>query len=239
MHINRIVWHHTGGGYKPNATDMKSYPRLVNGDGEVVNGNHPILANSAGRKLTKGTYSPHTLNLNSGSGAISVCSMVGGVWDNPQASKAFPRPVQIDALIDETVRLCREFGVTPDREHVLSHAEVEPTLGVKQKNKWDFDYQIRKTGGRNPIAIGDELRQEVRLKLGSRPVVEQQAPAARPTIWQGATGPHVEALQRALGVKPDGAFGPKTRTAVAAFQKSRQLLPDGIVGRMTWAALGL
>jgi peptidoglycan hydrolase-like protein with peptidoglycan-binding domain len=49
----------------------------------------------------------------------------------------------------------------------------------------------------------------------------------------------VAALQRALGVTVDGAFGPVTERAVEAFQSAHGLLVDGIVGPQTRAALGL
>lgn len=39
------------------------------------------------------------------------------------------------------------------------------------------------------------------------------------------------------GLAVDGDFGPKTRAAVIAFQRSRNLAPDGIVGSRTEAAL--
>lgn len=56
----------------------------------------------------------------------------------------------------------------------------------------------------------------------------------------GSTGPEVGKLQerlRALGFDADGTFGPATRAAVTAFQESRGLLPDGIAGPITLAAL--
>ena len=37
----------------------------------------------------------------------------------------------------------------------------------------------------------------------------------------------------------DGAYGPKSKAAVVAFQQSRGLVPDGVVGPKTLAALGL
>lgn len=237
MLYNRITAHHTGGGYSPNATDLAAYPLCIDGDGKVHQGKLPLSANAAGQKLVAGHYYPHTWKLNSGNFGISICSMGGGKWDNPRGSRYFPRQVQVDALISEMARRCREFGIAPSRQHTLTHAEVEPTLGVKQKQKWDFDYQIRQVSARDPVAIGDELRQELVLQLRGQPLTAP--PVSRPELRQGAAGPVVAELQRALGVTADGAFGPKTRAAVVKFQKSRDLLPDGVVSRMTWAALGL
>jgi peptidoglycan L-alanyl-D-glutamate endopeptidase CwlK len=61
----------------------------------------------------------------------------------------------------------------------------------------------------------------------------------------GSKGTKVKILQRRLkkvGFNPgkiDGDFGPATEAAVLAFQKSKALLADGIVGPRTLAALGL
>jgi hypothetical protein len=58
----------------------------------------------------------------------------------------------------------------------------------------------------------------------------------------GASGAAVVTLQKRLAelgyaVKDDGSFGPKTKAAVTLFQRERGLLPDGVVGRKTWAVL--
>jgi len=62
------------------------------------------------------------------------------------------------------------------------------------------------------------------------------------SLRQGAEGPAVRELQavlRRLGqqVTVDGDFGPRTKAAVAAFQRSKGLSPDGVVGRRTLAAI--
>jgi peptidoglycan L-alanyl-D-glutamate endopeptidase CwlK len=65
------------------------------------------------------------------------------------------------------------------------------------------------------------------------------------TLKEGAGGGAVVELQQrlyTLGFPPgaiDGAFGPATEAAVIAFQRSEDLLPDGIVGRKTARALGI
>ena len=62
----------------------------------------------------------------------------------------------------------------------------------------------------------------------------------------GSRGKDVQTLQRTLnrmnpflGLQPDGSFGIKTDAAVRAFQRSKNLKPDGIVGPLTASALGL
>lgn len=53
----------------------------------------------------------------------------------------------------------------------------------------------------------------------------------------GSKGNEVLFVQRALGIKADGDFGPATKAAVIAFQKRVGLTADGIVGPDTWAKL--
>lgn len=64
----------------------------------------------------------------------------------------------------------------------------------------------------------------------------------KPVLRRGSKGSTVAELQRRLfnigfSVKFDGIFGPKTDTAVRAFQRSQNLRSDGIVGPNTWSAL--
>ena len=59
------------------------------------------------------------------------------------------------------------------------------------------------------------------------------------TLKSGAGGGTVVALQRALGVPADGAFGPVTRRAVRRFQRAHGLTVDGIAGPATLGALGI
>ena len=64
------------------------------------------------------------------------------------------------------------------------------------------------------------------------------------TLRKGASGADVTTLQNALVssgqiVAIDGKFGTQTKNAVIAFQRENGLTQDGIVGVLTWAALGV
>lgn len=56
-------------------------------------------------------------------------------------------------------------------------------------------------------------------------------------LRKGSHGRQVSLLQKALGVKADGVFGPETEAAVIAFQRDRGIEADGVVGPETKAAL--
>jgi len=50
-------------------------------------------------------------------------------------------------------------------------------------------------------------------------------------------GEDVRVVQRAVGAREDGVFGPATEIAVGRYQRGRGLLDDGVVGPRTWAAI--
>lgn len=235
MTMNRITWHHTGGSHTPNPTDLRAYHRLLDGDGLAHRGVFDISAN-AGR-LRPGAYAAHTWKLNSGNIGVAVCAMGGSEWGDPFSARSFPTNVQIDAMLNLTADLCEEYGIAPNADLVLSHAEVEQRLGVTQRNKWDFDYHPRgPRKSRNALAIGDELRAELRRILGGKKILPPRP--SRPFLKRGMGGAQVAHLQRLLGMDSvDGLFGPATYAAVKAFQAANELRPDGLVGPMTWAAL--
>lgn len=64
-------------------------------------------------------------------------------------------------------------------------------------------------------------------------------PAPPRDLKLGDTGSDVKSLQAKLGITVDGSFGPKTDTAVKAYQKVHKLTADGVVGPATRKALGL
>jgi peptidoglycan hydrolase-like protein with peptidoglycan-binding domain len=77
----------------------------------------------------------------------------------------------------------------------------------------------------------------------SNALTARTASTSMPTVREGSRGPAVVELQNLLkskGFNPgsaDGVFGPKTKAAVLAFQRSQGIAADGIVGPQTWGRL--
>lgn len=78
----------------------------------------------------------------------------------------------------------------------------------------------------------------------SQPPAAPASPSVPPVLRKGAAGQDVRNLQGLLndsGAKPvlavDGVFGQKTESAVAAYQLSKGVNVDGIVGPVTWGLL--
>ena len=69
--------------------------------------------------------------------------------------------------------------------------------------------------------------------MNTTPVI----PLFSQTLKIGMKGPDVVKLQHILGITEDGNFGPHTLASVELFQTLHGLKPDGIVGKMTEAAL--
>jgi hypothetical protein len=66
-----------------------------------------------------------------------------------------------------------------------------------------------------------------------------RASSPMPVLRMGSSGEDVKKLQAALGIVADGDFGKATKSAVVKFQKKHGLYPDGVVGKNTWANLGI
>ena len=158
--MKRIIIHWTAGGHRPNATDRKHYHQIIAGDGSVTPGDFPISANAG--SLVTGAYAAHTLNCNTGSIGIALAAMAGAQEKPFKAGAAPVTPAQEKALTALLVKLCDQYQIPVTRETVLTHAEVQPTLGIAQKGKWDITWLPGMTQPGNPLTVGDLIRQRVR-----------------------------------------------------------------------------
>ncbi len=157
--MKRIVIHWTGGGHKANSTDRMHYHFIVEGDGTVVQGDHPVSANES---VADGDYAAHTGQLNTGSIGLSFAAMAGA-QESPFNLGAYPiTPAQVDAMAALAAKLADDYGIEIGRKTVLTHAEVQPTLGVTQAGKWDVTWLPGMTKPGDPVEVGDRLRDRIR-----------------------------------------------------------------------------
>ena len=98
-----------------------------------------------------------------------------------------------------------------------------------------------KSGGKT--LTGLVTRRDEEVELFNTPVqstvnVKKVSDVSMPTIKRGCNGHDVavKIWQTIIGSEPDGAFGKNTEAKTVAFQKSKGLTPDGIVGNNTWRA---
>lgn len=129
-----IVLHWTVGRNKANSTDLAHYHFVVEGDGNILAGNHTILDNES---TGDGDYAAHCLGFNTKTIGISMCGMIGSKESPFQPGPEPIKAAQFEMAARLAAKMCAQYGIQPTRTTVLSHAEVQPNLGIKQRGKWD------------------------------------------------------------------------------------------------------
>ncbi|MCW5695765.1 MAG: N-acetylmuramoyl-L-alanine amidase [Bauldia sp.] len=160
----RIIVHWTAGAWKASAVDREHYHIMIEDDGNLVLGDRSIADNDS---TADGRYAAHTRNCNTGSISVAVCAMAGAV-ERPFSAGKYPiTAVQWATLAEVCAQLAKRYGIPVQRDRILSHAEVQPTLGIAQAGKWDiavlpFDRSIS-----GAIPVGDRLREMIRARLAA------------------------------------------------------------------------
>lgn len=157
--MERLIIHWSAGTHTVSALDRQHYHYIIDGAGAVHRGDHPVSANAG--PLVAGRYAAHTLNANTGSIGIALAAMVGAV-ERPFNAGRYPiTPAQVDALARLCADLCRDYTIPVTRKTVLTHAEVQPTLGIAQRGKWDISWLPGMSAPGNPVTVGDTIRARV------------------------------------------------------------------------------
>lgn len=152
-----IVMHWTAGGPNASSIDLEHYHFVVQQDGKVIAGKFKPEANL---NPVSGAYAAHTLNANTGRIGVSMCGMAGA-QERPFSAGVGLTDPQVDAFCELVADLCRRYGIPVTRTTVLSHAEVQPTLGIVQRGKWDIAWLPGMTAPGDPVAVGDTLRANI------------------------------------------------------------------------------
>jgi len=182
--MKRVIIHWTAGGHTPSNLDREHYHVIIAGDGKVVDGKHKIEANA---NPIKGAYAAHTLNCNTGSIGVALAAMAGA---QERPFNAGPSPItetQLRVLARVCADLCEQYKIPVTPQTVLTHAEVQPTLGIKQRGKWDIAWLPGMDAPGNPVAVGNKLRWMVKVAMTSdapaTPVEPKPEPVAKPSPW--------------------------------------------------------
>ena len=154
--LKRVIAHWTVTGYKCDATSRKHYHFIYEGNGREVVGFHTPEANEI---ISDGVYARHTKGCNAGAIGVSCAAMLGAVSvDRPGR---YPiTAVQFDAMCQGIARLCIKYQIPVTAKTVLSHAEVQATLGVAQRGKWDISV-LPFASLKGAKACGDYMRKVV------------------------------------------------------------------------------
>jgi len=164
--MQRIIIHWTAGSHTASALDREHYHFLVEGDGTELSGQWPVSANA---KIVGSNYAAHTLGTNTGSIGVAVCAMAGAK-ERPFNAGRFPITVtQMDAMAALVGRLCAKYKIPVTRTTVLTHAEVQTTLGINQRGKWDIMWLPGMAAADDPLKVGDRIREMVATSMARPP----------------------------------------------------------------------
>lgn len=167
--MERIILHWSAGAHTASTLDLQHYHYVIDGQGRVHKGKHPVSANAG--PLREGAYAAHTLNANTGSIGVALAAMAGA-QERPFSAGRYPiTPAQVDALAALCADLCRQYDIPVSRQTVLTHAEVQPTLGITQRGKWDITWLPGMAAPGNPVAVGDQIRARIVAELAPKPVI--------------------------------------------------------------------
>lgn len=156
--MRRIHIHWTAGAYVASEVDREHYHFIVEEDCDIVRGEHPVPQNMP--PLIEGQYAAHTRAANSYAIGVSMCCMAGAV--EGRSNGKFPMTKrQFDQMIKLVAFLSLKYGISVTDKTILTHAEVQPNLGVKQAGKWDITVLPFNPDYVGARPVGDYIRKRV------------------------------------------------------------------------------
>lgn len=182
--MKRIIIHWTGGTGLANTSDRAHYHVLIEQDGKVIAGTRNPEANL---DTSDGDYAAHTRALNTGSIGVALCGMFGAQERPFRAGDHAITEAQVDALAGVCADLCATYGIPVTSRTVLTHAEVEPTLGVAQRGKWDVTWLPGMHAPDDALVVGDTIRSMIRREM----TPAAPAPAVNNAPWWKGIGEKV------------------------------------------------
>lgn len=160
--MSRIAVHWSAGQNKASDVDKEHYHFIVEGAGTVVRGDNTIADNV---NTADGKYAAHTRGLNTGTIGVAMAGMLGAI-ENPFNPGKFPiTESQWARAMDVIAHLATVYNIPVTDKTILTHAEVEKNLGIKQAGKWDFTRLVFAPNLIGAKAVGDKMRADIKARM--------------------------------------------------------------------------
>jgi hypothetical protein len=219
--IRGVMCHHTAG---PKNGNMPSLGLVTNGRPDLPG---PLAQLCLGRDGTYFVVAAGRCN-HAGAGnwqglTSGNTSFIGIEAENTGRDNDPWPSIQLEAYARGVAAILKK--IRADAIMCCGHKEYRLPLGMKS----------------DPTFNMNAFRQQVAAIMAGVAPAPSVIPASdgtgRPTLRRGAKGPLVTQIQRTLGIPQSGEFDGATEAAVREFQRTKGLVPDGIVGPRTWASL--
>lgn len=153
--IHRVHWHWTAGAYGIIGMERRAYNGLIDQHGNRHDGEFSFATQA---KYRVGHAASHTRMFNTGAIGLS-CDAMHGANERPFRSGDHPLTwEQLWAMCEWTAEICAAFDIPITKWSTVSHAEIQPTFGVRQNWKWDFKWLPDMADVGDPVKVGDRLR---------------------------------------------------------------------------------
>ena len=156
--LERIILHWSAGRHWVSSLDRDHYHEIVSGFGHRIKG---TCCPEDNLDIETGAYAAHTKDLNVGSIGLCVAGMLDAQYHPYDPGVFEVRTHQLEVFCQMVAEYCIRYDIPVTRQTVLTHAEVQPVLGVAQRGKWDIVVLPGMTCLGDPVEIGDELRRRI------------------------------------------------------------------------------
>ncbi len=161
--VRGIVWHWTAGAKGFIELERDAYNALFSVTGDWIDGNSTVQE-QVNYDWRNGVGASHTKSMNTGWLGASVDAMAGAK-ESPLTWGSNPITWEgIDAMLDWTMNMCEEYDIPISPWTTLSHAEVQQTLGIRQKWKWDYKVLPGYTESVDAYIVGNILRDRMVMR---------------------------------------------------------------------------
>ncbi len=152
-----ITLHWTAGAYVASDHDKECYHIIIESDGKLIRGDHPISDNVS---TGDDNYAAHTSQANTKNIGISCACMAGAVESPFDAGKYPLTETQWRIAAKVAAELGKKYDIPVDRTKMLSHGEWQSTMGVPQAGKWDIN-RLPWSPGLDKSEVNDLWREHV------------------------------------------------------------------------------